>query len=166
MTTTESELRASASLRAIADRFADHPMLGHMLATAAVLRTANVLTDRVEASLAPLGLTMTRYEVLGLIDSAGGRMTLRDLKRATMLHAATMTGTINALVDRRLLRREMDADNRRVVVAALTDRGRTVARAAMDALTEAQFGLPDLSEEEALHLAEYVSRIGRGTLPH
>jgi DNA-binding MarR family transcriptional regulator len=123
------------------------------------------VTERVEAALAPLGLTMTRYEVLGLIESAGGRMTLRDLKRATMLHAATMTGTINALEERRLLRRELDADNRRVVVAVLTDKGATVARRAMAALSTAQFGLPDLSEDEALHIAECVARVGRTTSP-
>src|SRR5690349_13289876 len=103
MTTTESGLQASAPLRAIAEQFADHPLVRHMVATAAVLRTANIITDRVEAALAPLDLSMTRYEVLGLIDSAGGRLSLRDLKRATMVHAATMTGTITALENRGLL---------------------------------------------------------------
>jgi DNA-binding MarR family transcriptional regulator len=160
---TESELWATEPLRAVADHFAGHPMLGHMLATTAVLRAAKVVNERAEEALAPLGLTMNRYKVLGLIDSAGGRMSLRDLKRATMLHAATMTGTIDALADGGFLSREFDADNRRVVIAELTERGREAAGQALQALTEVQFGLPDFTEEEALQLAGFLARVGDST---
>jgi DNA-binding MarR family transcriptional regulator len=151
----------SAMLEAIAGRFRADPSVGHMLATTALLRATRIATERTEAALAPLGLTMMRYEILGLIDAAGGRMALRDLKRATMLHAATMTYTINWLSVRGLVERREDPENRRIVLAELTSAGQDTARAAMAALTQAEFGLPDLNEAEAWDLAALLARVRR-----
>ena len=158
--TAPSEVLSSATLRAIRDRFEGNPLLGHMLATTSVIRAARIATERAEAALAPLGLSMVRFEILGLIDSAGGRLSLRELKKATMLHPATMTGTIDALVAPRLVRRSTPADNRRLVMAELTPRGRATTARAFAALSEAQFGLPDLTEEQGLQVAEILGAIG------
>jgi len=163
--TSPVEVRSSGALRAIRERYDGHPLVGHMLATTAVLRAARITTERTEEALAPLGLTLLRFEILGLIDSAGGQMSLRDLKKATLLHPATMTGTIDALVTGGLVKRATPADNRRLVVAELTARGRSVTAQAFQALCAAQFGLPDLTEVQSRQVADILGVVGGHARP-
>jgi DNA-binding MarR family transcriptional regulator len=154
------DVDAAPHLRAIATRFRANPSLSHMLATTAMLRAAKVATDRTEAALAPVGLTMPRYEIVGLLDNAeGGQMTLRDLKRATLLNSSTMTYTIDWLCDHGLIVRAESTTDRRTVIASLTDLGRQTARRAMCALADAHFGLADLSGDDALTVAAVLARV-------
>ena len=132
----------------------------HVVASAAVLRAFKILSARVDAELDVLGLTMPRYEVLGLLAaSPDGVLSPTELSRATLLHPATMTHTINALVQRKLIRRRPKPSDKRVLLAEITPLGRKVARSANDAMARIRFGLAELSDDDATEVAVRLSRL-------
>ena len=132
----------------------------HMLASAAIMRAFKVQNLRIEAELAPLNLTVPRYEVLALLVSTpDGRMSFADLKRATLLHPATMTYTMDGLEKRRLIKRRRVSDDRRAVIAEITPAGQKLARAATAALNKVSFGLEDVPEDDARRLAVLLSEL-------
>jgi DNA-binding MarR family transcriptional regulator len=77
-----------------------------------------------------------------------------------MVHPAAVTNAIGRLEQRGLVQRQMSTADRRVVLAAITDDGRALAEEATAALNQASFGLPGLTEEEAIRVTE-VLRIVR-----
>ena len=126
----------------------------HVVASAAVLRAFKIVSARVEAELEVLGLTMPRYEVLGLLAaSAEGVLSPTQLSRATLLHPATMTHTINALEQRKLIRRQPKPSDKRVLLAEITPLGRRVVKSANQALSEIRFGLAELDDTGATEVA-------------
>ena len=132
----------------------------HMLASAAIFRAFKVQNLRVEAELAPLNLTVPRYEVLALLESTpDGRMSFADLKRATLLHPATMTYTMDGLEKRRLIKRRRVSDDRRAVIAEITPAGQKLARAATAALNQISFGLEDVPEDDVRRIAILLSEL-------
>lgn len=139
----------------------------HVVASAAILRAFKILSARVEAELEVVGLTMPRYEVLGLVDDhPDGHMSPTELSRATLLHPATMTHTINALEKRRLIRRRPKATDKRVLLVEITPLGRKVIRSANQALAGIRFGVADLSEADASEVAVRLSRLQTATGEH
>ena len=153
----------SLRLRHLREQFSDGDNR-HVVASAAILRAFKILSSRVEEELAVLGLTMPRYEVLGLIDaSPEGRMSPTELSRATLLHPATMTHTVNALEKRKLIRRRPEPSDKRVLLAEITPLGRKVVKAANRALARIHFGLADLSEDDATEVSIRLSRMHPST---
>lgn len=135
-------------------KFADRPDINQMLAGTAILWSYKVLCRRIDASLGPLDLTLPRFEVLGVLDSTEkGVMALRDLKRATLLTAATMTYTLDALEKRKLITRTLDATDRRVMIARITKDGRALVRRAHQLLESIRFGMHDVPDEDAAEIA-------------
>ncbi|MBA2282605.1 MAG: MarR family transcriptional regulator [Actinomycetota bacterium] len=131
-------------------------------ATTAVLRAHRLVTQRVETVLAPLGLTMARFEVLGLLNArSDGELSFTDLKRVTLMHPATMGHTIRKLEADGLLRRRPDTVDGRAQVAVLTRRGRTLADRGTRALDAIRFGLEDLDEAGARRLDRQLSELRR-----
>lgn len=131
-------------------------------ATAAVLRAHRLVTARVEAVLAPLGLTMARFEVLGLLNARPDHeLSFTDLKRVTLMHPATMGHTIRKLEADGLVRRKPDAADGRAQVAALTRSGRTLAEKGTRALDGIQFGLEELDRAAAERLQHQLAELRR-----
>lgn len=132
----------------------------HVVASAAVLRAFKILSARVEAELDVLGLTMPRYEVLGLLAATpDGVLSPTELSRATLLHPATMTHTVNALAQRKLIRRRPKPSDKRVLLAEITPLGRKVVKSASLALAEIRFGLAELDDDDATEVAVRLSRL-------
>ena len=149
----------SLRLRHLREQFADGDDR-HVVASAAILRAFKILSSRVEAELAVVGLTTPRYEVLGLLAaSPDGHLSPTELSRATLLHPATMTHTVNALEKRKLIRRRPKPSDRRVLLAEITPLGRKVVKRANDALAGIRFGLADLSDDDATEVAVRLSRM-------
>ena len=132
----------------------------HAAGAAAVLRAHRLLTSRVEAALAPLGLNMARYEVLGLLNARpDGQMGFTDLKRVTLLHAATMGHNVRRLEAAGLIRRRRDATDGRALVAEITAEGRRLADRATAALAGIRFGLADLSPDRTAALRDVLEEL-------
>ena len=155
-----AEKLQSPRLREVNEHFSDVERPNAVVAASAVFRASKIVTSRMEAALAPLDLTPARYELLGLLhNTEGGRMSLRDLSRATLHHPATMTYTIDTLEKRKLLKRKADPKDRRAVLAEVTAAGRQLVDQASQLLANIEWGLADLSEDEAETVAVILSRV-------
>ena len=152
---------AEPGLQAVYESFLTNPEINFMMAAGAVMRASKIIGLRAEAVLAPLELTLLRYEVLARLDVAeGGRMTVRDLKELALMNSATMTYTLDNLEKRKLLKRHQDRSDRRVVIAEITPAGARLVRKAHEALKTVHFGINgDLSEDQACEVAVVLSEL-------
>jgi len=150
----------SPRLRQVHEHFGSVRSPRRVVATSAVFRANKIITGRMDAVLSTLDLTTPRYELLGLLDNTdGGRLSLGELGRTTLYHPATMTYTIDGLEKRGLITRQPDPRDRRAVLAVITPEGRKVVRRATKLLDELDWGLAEVSEEEATILAVLLSNI-------
>lgn len=74
-------------------------------------------------ALRPLGLTTLQYTALTVLARRGG-LSSAQLARRSFLRPQTMNVMVRTLEERGLISRDRDPDNRRVLVASLTDQGR------------------------------------------
>lgn len=150
----------SPRLRQVHEHFASVRSPRRVVGSAAIFRANKIVTARMDAVLGELDLTTARYELLGLLDNtAGGKLSLGELGRTTLYHPATMTYTIDGLEKRKLIKRVPDPSDRRAVMAEITAGGRKLVRQATKLLDEIDWGLGELSEDEATALAVLLSKI-------
>jgi len=124
-----------------------------MAAVTSVMRVQQLLLARVEDILKPYGITFAAYEALRLLAfTRAGSLPMGKLGARLMVHPAAVTNAIGKLEQRGLVRRSMSPEDRRVVLATITDAGRSLADEATAALNEAAFGLPGLTPEQAASL--------------
>ena len=111
-----------------------------------VIRSARVISARVDDVVAPLGLTVPKFEVLGFLYAAPtGELPFAELKRRMFMHPATMGHTIRLLEADGLVKRRAHEVDRRAYVAVLTAKGRSVTRKGLEAVREISFGCDGLS---------------------
>ena len=89
------------------------------------------LRGRLAPMLEAEGITFEHWQILAsLLEDPGQRMT--ELAEASVLPAATLTRHVDKLVERALVVRRIDSDDKRRVVAALSSRGERLARRLRD----------------------------------
>lgn len=121
-----------------------------MAAVTSVMRVQQLLLARVEEALKPYGLTFASYEALRLLAfTRAGALPMGKMGTRLMVHPAAVTNAVTKLEQRGLVRRQMSEQDRRVVLAVITDAGRDLAEEATGALNAAAFGLPGLSPRQA-----------------
>ncbi len=104
-----------------------------------VIRAEQILAGRAEEAVRPLGLTFARYEVLMLLlFSQRGELPLGKIGQRLQVGAASVTNAIDRLERDRLVRRRINPDDGRGVLAAITKRGRDLAHEATVALNESR----------------------------
>jgi DNA-binding MarR family transcriptional regulator len=131
-----------------------------MAAVTSVMRVQQLVLARVEDILKPYGVTFAAYEALRLLAfTRAGSLPMGKLGVRLMVHPAAVTNAISKLEQRGLVRRSMSADDRRVVLATITDDGRALVEEATAALNDAGFGLPGLSAEQAADLVRGLRSI-------
>jgi DNA-binding MarR family transcriptional regulator len=132
----------------------------HMAAVTSVMRVQQLLLARIEAALQPYGLTFAAYEALRLLAfTRSGSMPMGKMGERLMVHPASVTNAIRRLEQRGLVERHTSAQDRRVVLATITDAGRAVARDATAALNRADFGLQALSGDETAQLTSMLRHV-------
>jgi DNA-binding MarR family transcriptional regulator len=140
----------------------------HMAAVTSVMRVQQLLLARIEATLQPYGLTFAGYEALRLLAfTRRGSMPMGKMGERLMVHPASVTNAIRRLEQRGLVERHASAEDRRVVLATITDGGRAVAREATTALNQANFGIQALSRDETARLTSMLRDVRRavGDIP-
>lgn len=156
----EQERLASRRLREVSERFSGAPGLPWMLAAGAVVQAYREMTARVDPVLSSLDLTMPRYEILARLAYApGGRDSVRNLKRWTLLHPPTMTYSIDWLVERELVTRQQSPEDRRSVLVTITAKGQALSSRANAALGAIRFGLEGIEGPEALAILDALSPV-------
>jgi DNA-binding MarR family transcriptional regulator len=111
------------------DYYAQTPE-GDARATEAVMntvRTADLLFDRIGRLLRPLGVSAAGGLVLGILRDHGP-MTPSELGGRLIVTRATVTGLLDSLERRELVRRTRHATDRRSLVVAITPEGTEVLR--------------------------------------
>jgi DNA-binding MarR family transcriptional regulator len=130
----------------------------HMAAVTSVMRVQQLLLSRVEETLRPFGLTFAAYEALRLLAfTRRGALPMGRMGERLMVHPASVTNAIRKLESRGLVERHLSQDDRRVVLATITQAGKALADAATAALNQASFGLPGLARHEAAQVTEALA---------
>ena len=125
----------------------------HMAAVTSVMRVQQLLLSRVEDTLKPYGLTFAAYEALRLLAfSRRGALPMGKMGERLMVHPASVTNAISRLEHRGLVERRLSPDDRRVVLATITPDGQALVREATEALNQASFSLPSLSQDQAAEI--------------
>ena len=134
-----------------------------MRAATSVFRVQQILLARFDEVLRPHRLTFARYEVLVLLTfSRAGELPLKVIGSRLMVHPTSVTNAIDRLVAAGYVRRRPNPDDGRGVLAGITETGRDVVEAATKALTDLDFGMTDLAEDERASLFETLRKVRLG----
>jgi len=110
------------------DDFYEQTPDANVLATEAVMntmRTADVLFDRIGRLLRPLGVSAAGGLVLGLLRDLG-RLSPSELGERLIVTRATVTGLLDSLERRGLVRRTANPSDRRSILVEITPEGRDI----------------------------------------
>jgi DNA-binding MarR family transcriptional regulator len=101
-------------------------------------------------SAADMGLTSSQAKTLTVLRR--GPASMRSLAHTLACDASNMTGIIDRLEKRDLVRREVSSTDRRVKNVALTEVGEKAIDAIRERMERTQTGLDQLSDEERAEL--------------
>ncbi len=119
-----------------------------MVAATSIARAQQIVLGRIDAALAPFGLTFSRFEALALLHfSRAGALPMGKIGERLQVHPTSVTNTVTRLERDGLVRRVPATGDRRTVLAEITPEGRRTVEAAAGALAEAEFGLGGLAGE-------------------
>ncbi len=120
-----------------------------MAAVTSIMRAHQLMLSRLNTELEPHGLTFPRYEALMLLFySRNGSLPLGKMGDRLQVHQTSVTPLIDGLESAGLVRRTSHPTDRRTTLAAITPRGRKIARAATQALNASRFGTEPLSDHD------------------
>lgn len=135
---------------------------GTMAAVTSVMRVQQILLSAVDAALRPHGLTFARYEALVLLTFARtGSLPMRVMGERLQLHPTSVTNIVDRLERDELVRRRPHPTDRRTTLVEITDNGRERMTDATKSVTEVEFGLVGLTEQEADQLTSLLGRVRR-----
>lgn len=119
-----------------------------MRVATSVMRVQQILLARYDEVLRGHGLTFARYEALVLLRfSSSGALPLKVIGSRLMVHPTSVTNAITRLAAAGLVERRPNPQDRRGVLASITDRGRAVAEEATRDLMAIDFGLSGLDPQ-------------------
>ena len=111
-----------------------------MMAVTSVMRVHQIWLSRLNEALEPFELTFARYEALMLLHfSRGGQLPLGKIGARLQVHPTIVTNLVDGLERLGYLERLPHPRDRRTTLAAITERGQSVAQAATEALHAIRF---------------------------
>ncbi|QUQ66629.1 MarR family regulatory protein [Kutzneria sp. CA-103260] len=110
-----------------------------------ISRVARNLEQHLAKALAPYGLDPGEFDVMATLLRSGPpyELTPNALNRSLLISSGGLTKRLTRLESRGLVSRRLDPDDRRSLLAALTEPGRALAGEAVVAHTRASAGLAD-----------------------
>lgn len=110
--------------------------------------------------LAGYGLTFPQYIALTILERSRGECRMGPLAAAALQSAASMTGIVDRLLERGLVRRERHPQDRRSVVVQLTERGRGLLDEVKESRRQRELSLlAAVSAEDRQQLRHILTRI-------
>ncbi|HET9969124.1 MAG TPA: MarR family transcriptional regulator [Streptosporangiaceae bacterium] len=122
-------------------------------AATALTRAQQIATRRMAPVLATCDLTFAQLEVLIAVAGRDQLVGMGELGAALGLHPTTTARTVARLERARYVERVDDAEDRRVTRVRASERGTSVAQAALARLGEIRFGLEGWDEAETRRFA-------------
>jgi DNA-binding MarR family transcriptional regulator len=132
-------------------------------ALTSLVRSYAAAVREVDRSLRPLGLTLSRFEILLLLSfSRGGRLPMMRIRDLLLVHGSRVTYLVGRLEEAGLVRRGADPDDRRVSLVSLTEEGNALVERAAAHLAESGFGVfAALDEERLAQLGDLLGELRR-----
>jgi DNA-binding MarR family transcriptional regulator len=131
-----------------------------MALVTSIARVQQLLMERIDAVLRPLDLSFARYEVLMLLSfSSAGQMPMSRMGSLLQVHPTSVTSAVDRLERQGFVRRTRNEDDRRQVLASITDAGRDVATEATDGLNREVFERPGIAGDDVHRLFELLSTV-------
>ncbi len=92
-----------------------------------IMKAGSHFVDQATQALKPFGITEPQYNVLRILDELEGQpATVQHIQGQMVKRSSNVTRIIDKLLEKDLVNREQDADNRRKVAILLTERGKTL----------------------------------------
>ncbi len=133
-----------------------------MHAVTSLMRVQQLVIGQLDAILKPHGLTFARYEALVLlVFSSRGALPLGKMGERLQVHPTSVTSIVHRLEAARLVRRQPHPDDRRAVLAEITDRGRALVETATRDLVASEFALGALSDSQLAALSDLLTPVRR-----
>ena len=131
-----------------------------MVAATSITRAHQILLARINAALAPHGLTFSRFELLALLFfSREHALPLGKIGARLQVHPTSVTSLVDRLVADGLASRVPHATDRRTTLAELTDAGAELVVRCAAELEAIEFGLAGLDFEEQADVATTITRL-------
>jgi DNA-binding MarR family transcriptional regulator len=128
--------------------------------TMALLGAAQAVETRIESSLSPLGLSLAKLNVLGILVGSNSPLTLGELAQKLACVRSNVTQLVDRLESDGLVKREADPADRRSIRAVITDAGRDRERAGSIALAHVQDDISQLlARYDAGHIEQALSAL-------
>ena len=138
-----------------------------MAMVTSVVRVQQLLMERIDSVLRPLELTFARYEVLRLLSFVqSGSMPMTRLGSLLQVHPTSVTSAVERLVRQGYAERLRRDDDRRVILASLTDAGREVVDRATAGLNALVFEQPGLPTADVVRLTELLGELREAAGDH
>ena len=120
-----------------------------MHAVTSLMRVQQLVLGRLDELLKPHGLSFARYEALVLLTfSRAGALPLGKMGRRLQVHPTSVTSIVDRLESAGLVVRRRHPDDKRAVLAEITEAGRAAVEAATADLVGAEFGLGVLADDQ------------------
>jgi DNA-binding MarR family transcriptional regulator len=104
-----------------------HEAAPGMAAVTTITRVNRILVTRIEAALAPLGLSFARFEILRLLGFARERqLPMGKIGDRLQVHPASVTSAVTRLERDGLIRRQTAPHDNRIVLARLLPAGEVI----------------------------------------
>ncbi|HPU12870.1 MAG TPA: MarR family transcriptional regulator [Aeromicrobium sp.] len=127
-----------------------------------IMRVHQILLAKLDGAVKPFGITFARYEVLRLLSfSSAGSLPLSKIGERLMVHPTSVTSLMERLVADGLVDRQIDPQDRRRVLASLTEAGNRVLDQSTSALTKLDFGLQSLPKDQQSAINELLVPLRR-----
>jgi MarR family transcriptional regulator, organic hydroperoxide resistance regulator len=110
-------------------------------------------------------LTVPQFHTLMHLSHCPGECKMSDLARSTHQSAASLTGVVDRLLEKRLVARDRPEGDRRQVVVSVTERGRVLLRAVKQSRrVEIQAALSHIQPAEIAELLRLLDAVLAGML--
>jgi DNA-binding MarR family transcriptional regulator len=106
--------------------------------TFSLLGAAQAVESRIEVALSPLGLSLAKLNVLGILVGSSEPLTLGELAQKLACVRSNVTQLVDRLEADGLVKRESDPNDRRSIRALITDAGKERQHAGSIALAKVQ----------------------------
>jgi DNA-binding MarR family transcriptional regulator len=131
-----------------------------MAMVTSLVRVQQLLMERIDAVLRPLGLTFARYEVLRLLSfSRSGSMPMTRLGSLLQVHPTSVTSAVDRLQAQGFVERLRRQQDKRVILASITPQGRDVVESATEGLNREVFADPGLATDQLAALTDLLGAL-------